>query len=65
MIEKEYRSKYPEKLRIYDISLDEYRDVTQEDVDRMVAVVQAYGAIRKAVSDAHSQAMFAINQRQT
>jgi hypothetical protein len=34
--EDEYRAANPGKLRLYDIGMDEFRDVTQSDVDQMM-----------------------------
>ncbi len=61
MIESEYRKRNPWP-RMYDVSLDEFRDVTQVDVDRMEAVAQAYGRLRAAFKAAHEEVMRAINQ---
>lgn len=36
MTEDEYRAAHPERLRVYDIGMDDYRDVTQADVDQMM-----------------------------
>lgn len=34
--EESYRAAHPGTLRLYDIGLDEWRDVTQADVDQMM-----------------------------
>jgi len=36
-------------IRLYDVKIDEWREVTQKDVDMMDVVCQAYGRIRSAV----------------
>lgn len=33
-------------LKIYDIAIDEWREATQEDIDRLQRAVQAYGRLR-------------------
>lgn len=40
-------------LRIYDISVGDYRDATQYDIDRLVAVEQAYCRLRMQVEGVH------------
>ena len=47
--EDEYRRAHPERLRIYDISIDEFRDVTQYDIDQMQTVANSWGKIRLSV----------------
>lgn len=42
-------------LRIYDISIDAYRDVTQLDLDEYQAVANAYGLIQQAIQTHHAQ----------
>jgi hypothetical protein len=36
LTEEEYRAEHPGVLRLYDIRLDDFRDVTQADVDQMM-----------------------------
>lgn len=44
-------------LKIYDVRNDETREVTQEDIDRLAAVSQAYGRLRTTMADAHAVLM--------
>lgn len=39
-------------LTMYDVSLDEFRAVTQEDVDRLNAMGQRYGRLRHGLANA-------------
>lgn len=47
--------------KFYDIEIDAFREVTQEDVDRLVAHTQAFGrlvtGIRAMTEDARLQAL--------
>jgi len=49
--EMEYRAAHPGCVRLYDISLDEYRDVTQRDVDLLYRAAQNWGATREAIKN--------------
>ncbi|HXJ61870.1 MAG TPA: hypothetical protein VNU68_34965 [Verrucomicrobiae bacterium] len=42
---------------MYDVAIDDKREVTQKDVDRLVAVEQAYGRLRTAMADTHGRLM--------
>lgn len=42
-------------LRIYDIVLDNWRDATQADIDKLGAVARAYGQLRAAVETVHAE----------
>lgn len=42
-------------LRMYDVSIDDYRDVTQVDIDKYQAVANAYGRLRIAVDTIHAE----------
>lgn len=53
--EDEYRKLHPERLRIYDISVDEYRDARQGDIDLLGAVSRAYGKLREAAKAAQDE----------
>lgn len=44
-------------LRVYDVNTDEYRPVTQLDLDMFQATVQAYGKLRAATASTHAQLM--------
>ncbi len=50
-------------LRIYDVSVDEYRDPTQEDLDQLVAVSQAYGRVRRLMDKWFSATGFEQSSR--
>jgi hypothetical protein len=55
-------------LRLYDVHKDEFRDVTQADVDALKAVEQAYGKLRSAVARTHEELLnevAGIQRRQT
>jgi hypothetical protein len=62
MTEDEYRLNHPGVLRIYDISLDQMRDATQRDLDQALAVQQAYGMLRSAVSETHKGLQDSLEQ---
>ena len=47
-------------VTMYDATLDRTREVTQQDVDALLAVQQAYGALRTAMAHAHARL---LNQR--
>lgn len=47
-------------LRIYDINIDETRDATQDDIDTLMAVNNAYGRLRTAVADVHTEVLAAV-----
>lgn len=49
-------------VRFYDIRSDETRDVTQQDVDEMQAVVSAYGRLRQAVAQVHEELRAALDE---
>lgn len=51
--EDEYRRLHPERLRLYDVKIDEFRDATQADMDNMCLGTQAYGRLREAVKKTH------------
>lgn len=38
-------------IRIFDMALDEMRDATQEDVDKLIRIANAYGMLRSFLSD--------------
>jgi hypothetical protein len=38
-------------IRIYDIAIDEMRDATQEDVDKLIRIANAYGMLRSFLND--------------
>jgi hypothetical protein len=42
------------KLRIYDISTDDWRDATQLDIDMLGAVSHTYGVLRATVEQQHA-----------
>jgi len=42
-------------LRIYDVTIDNYRPVTQLDLDMMQEVVRAYGELRATVEQQHAE----------
>lgn len=48
--EAEYRVLHPEKLRVYDIAADSFRDATQTDLDNAALATQAYGRLRAAMT---------------
>lgn len=50
------------KLQIYDIRIDETRDVTQADVDTLQAVEQTYGRIRTVIADEHAKLLNVIEE---
>lgn len=58
--EEEYRKLHPERPRIYDIGLDEYRDVTQKDADTYSALMSTYGRLRAIFAKTHDELMAAI-----
>jgi hypothetical protein len=47
-------------VKVYDIKTDEFREATQEDVDRMASVVQAYGRLIECVERLEGAANTAI-----
>ena len=47
-------------LRLYDVNADEYREVTQADVDALTAVQQAYGKLRTAVAQTQEELLIEI-----
>jgi len=57
MTELEYRSLYPDKIRIYDIGIDEFRDATQLDLDLLMVAAQNWGAVRELVEQRHMKYM--------
>ena len=38
-------------IRIYDAAIDRTRDATQEDVDKLVRIANAYGMMRSFLND--------------
>lgn len=46
----------------YDIEIDASREVTQQDVDRMTACVQAYGKLRAAVAQIQTELMMEMER---
>lgn len=51
MSELEYRASHPGSVRMYDMQLDTYRDVTQRDVDLLHRAATNWGGTKKAVED--------------
>lgn len=41
-------------LELYDITIDQRREVTQEDIDRLCLIEQAYGKIRHELKGIHN-----------
>jgi predicted transcriptional regulator len=41
-------------LRIYDISIDDYRDATQVDLDQLQEVANAYAQLRSRMAEDHA-----------
>ena len=44
-------------FRIWDITAGEYRDVTQVDIDVMMATCRAYGNVRQFIDQEHARLM--------
>jgi hypothetical protein len=51
--EQRYRAKNPGVLRIYDPSLDEFRDATQDDLDRALVAARNGASIREQANQLH------------
>lgn len=49
-------------LKIYDVHNDEMREATQADIDALMAVQQAYGKLRTAVAQAHTELVIKIEE---
>lgn len=47
-------------LKIYDITIDDHREVTQADIDRLMATEQAYGKLRAFVAQTHGELLVEI-----
>lgn len=46
-----------ERPKIYDVNIDEWRSVTQVDVDRLLSVQRAYGELRTFYEKLHAGLM--------
>ena len=49
-------------LKLYDIEIDDTREPTQEDIDRLTAVQQAYGKLRALVAQTHAEMLVEIER---
>ena len=49
-------------VTMYDVTKDETREVTQQDVDLLQAVSQAYGKLRQAAAQAHIELLAEIDR---
>jgi hypothetical protein len=49
-------------FQIYDIHTDEYRPITQADVDELLAFRKAYSAMRTAFNDVHNDLLDTIKE---
>lgn len=49
--EMEYRAAHPKCVRIYDINFDEFRDITQRDVDLLQRAATNWGSTKKGVEE--------------
>ncbi len=47
----EYRASHPGCIRMYDIGIDEFRDVTQRDVDLLIRAAGNWGSTKKGIED--------------
>lgn len=47
-------------LQIYDMVTDDYRPVTQADIDELTAFRRAYARIRTAMTEAHAELVDAV-----
>jgi hypothetical protein len=52
-------------IKIYDVQQDLFREATQNDVDRLWHIAQAYGRMKKSIDDLAASGkgeFYAINQ---
>jgi hypothetical protein len=49
-------------LKLYDIEIDDTREPTQEDIDRLTAVQQAYGKLRAFMAQTHAELLVEIER---
>lgn len=49
-------------LKMYDVSIDATREVTQQDIDMFTATANAYGRLRMAIANTHSILMAEIER---
>lgn len=47
-------------LQLYDVHTDQTREATQEDIEGLQAMANAYGALRAAVADTHARLLTQI-----
>lgn len=60
--EEEYRAAHPEKLRMYDVQIDGFRDVTQRDIHLLNRAAQNWGRVKDFVEKLHQEYMSRINE---
>ena len=52
-----YRAMRAKGLQIYDVDIDDMRDVTAADVAKWQAVMKAYGTLRRRVAEVDAELM--------
>jgi hypothetical protein len=49
--EMEYRASHPGCIRMYDIQLDDFRDVTQRDIDLLTKAATNWGSAKQGIEE--------------
>lgn len=49
MTEDEYRAEHPGVLRMYDVSMDDWRDVTQDDIEVLLSACTRLATLRSDI----------------
>ena len=52
-------------LTIYDMATDDFRPVTQADIDELVAFRAAYGQLRTRIAEVHGQLVGVVTKAQS
>lgn len=52
--EDEYRKNNPGVIRLYDATLDDFRDATQDDMDRTIAAASNGAKVREFAQNLHT-----------